>query len=206
MHGRSPIILLLSIHAPRPALKNMCNCFSLGNIALKEPNPSAIVEALLFSTSQVLTAREIAKSLEIGKTQTVKEIIDELNAFYARHNRAFMIHQVADGYQLRTDAKFRKWIERGKTVKPLRFSPAVMETLAIVAYKQPVTRAEIEEIRQVDATYSLHSLLDKGLIRITGKKEIAGRPLLYGTSTKFLEVFDFQSLTDLPHPEAFETY
>ncbi|NQU64819.1 MAG: SMC-Scp complex subunit ScpB, partial [SAR324 cluster bacterium] len=120
------------------------------------------------------------------------------------HKRAFHIQQVADGYQLRTDAHFQKWIKKGRIVKPVQLSQSVMETLAIIAYQQPVTRAEIEDIRTVDTTYALRSLLNKKLIRILGRKEIMGRPLLYGSSKFFLEVFGFNSISDLPRPEDFD--
>lgn len=165
---------------------------------------SQIVEALLFSSSQSLTVRQIVKITGIKEAKKILQIIAELNAFYRDHGRAFCIQKVAGGYQLRTDYRFQKWIKKGKVIKPLQLSQPVMETLSIIAYQQPVTRAEIEEIRTVDATYTLRTLLDKKLIKITGRKEIVGRPILYGTTRFFLEVFGFFSIEDLPRPENFD--
>lgn len=163
-----------------------------------------LVEAVLFSANHPLSVPQLKKITGIKETGKVQEIIDELNEFYGDHNRAFLIKKVAGGYQMRTTASFMKWIKRGKIVKPIQLSPSVMETLAIVAYKQPITRAEVEEIRSVDATYALKSLLDKKLLKITGRKEIPGRPILYATSNTFLEVFGFNTLKDLPRPEEFD--
>jgi segregation and condensation protein B len=163
-----------------------------------------IIEAILFSSQYALTPKQIAKSLGIKKTGEIREAIKELNIFYQTHNRSFFIQKVADGFQLRSDPKFKKWIKRGQIVKTIQLSPSVLETLSIVAYNQPVTRSEIEEIRTVDSTYSLRSLLDKSLIKIAGKKEIPGRPLLYKTTNYFLELFGFEALNDLPRPEDFD--
>lgn len=163
-----------------------------------------LVEAVLFSSNHALSVPQIKKITGLTESGKITEIIANLNEFYKLHNRTFAIRKVAGGYQLRSLPKFKNWIRRGKIVKPIQLSPSVMETLAIVAYKQPITRAEIEEIRSVDATYSLRSLLDRKLIKIAGRKEIPGRPILYATSSYFLEVFGFNSLKDLPRPEEFD--
>lgn len=165
---------------------------------------SRIVEALLFSSQQPLNIQQIAKILEVDENRTIKSIINNLNEFYRQNDRSFSVIRVAGGYQLRTKQEYKQWIQKSKIIRPISLSPTVLETLSIVAYRQPVTRAEIEEIRTVDATYSLHSLLGKKLIRIVGKKEIAGRPLLYGTSRFFLEVFGFNHINELPKPEEFD--
>ncbi len=169
-----------------------------------EVSESQIIEALLFSSQLSLTIQQISKITGIRKKQTIKKLIEELNRFYEKNKRAFRIQEVAGGYQLRTDTRFQKWIKRGRVVKPIQLSQSVMETLSIIAYQQPITRAEIEDIRTVDATYALRTLLNKKLIRILGRKEIMGRPLLYGSSKLFLEVFGFNSLSDLPRPEDFD--
>lgn len=175
-----------------------------------EPDPTTpitdeqIIEALLFSSQQSLTIQQISKITGIRQRQKIKQILEELNTFYQKNRRAFLIQEVAGGYQLRTDACFQKWIKKGRVIKPIQLSQSVMETLAIIAYQQPVTRAEIEEIRTVDATYALRILLNKKLIRILGRRDIIGRPLLYGSSKLFLEVFGFNSLADLPRPEDFD--
>jgi segregation and condensation protein B len=163
-----------------------------------------LIEAVLFSTNQPLSIPQLKKITGVKETGKIQTIISELNSFYNDHNRAYSILKVAGGYQLRTAARYMKWIRRDRIVKPIQLSPSAMETLAIVAYQQPVTRAEVEEIRSVDATYALRSLLDKKLIKITGRKEIPGRPILYGTSSHFLEVFGFNTINDLPRPEEFD--
>lgn len=163
-----------------------------------------LVEAVLFSTNHALSVPQIKKITGVKEAGKVSEIIAELNRFYQEHHRSFTIQKVAGGYQIRTLARYRKWIRKGRIVKPIQLSPTVMETLAIIAYQQPVTRADIEEIRSVDSTYALRSLLDRKLIKITGRREMPGRPLLYGTTPYFLEVFGFDSLEELPRPEEFD--
>lgn len=170
----------------------------------EEVSDAQVIEALLFSSQQSLTIQQISKITGIRKRQTIRKLIKELNLFYKDHQRAFSIQEVAGGYQLRTDPRFQRWIKKGRVVKPIQLSQSVMETLSIIAYQQPIIRAEIEDIRTVDATYALRTLLNKKLIRILGRKEIIGRPLLYGTSKLFLEVFGFNSLSDLPRPEDFD--
>lgn len=165
-----------------------------------------LVEAVLFSANRVLTVPQIKKITGLSEAGRVADIITELNRFYSDHDRSFSIQKVAGGYQLRSLPRFKQWIRKGRIVKPIQLSPSVMETLAIVAYKQPVTRAEVEEIRSVDATYTLRSLLDRKLIKIAGRKEMPGRPLLYATSSYFLEVFGFDSIDDLPRPEEFDIF
>lgn len=175
-------------------------------VSLKDDpvSESQIIEALLFSSQQSITLQQISKITGIKKTKKILQLLEELNRFYVNHKRAFHIQKVADGYQLRTGSHFQKWIKKGRIVKPVQLSQSVMETLSIIAYKQPVTRAEIEDIRTVDATYALRTLLNRKLIRILGRKEIMGRPLLYGSSKFFLEVFGFNSISDLPRPEDFD--
>ncbi|MDW7710769.1 MAG: SMC-Scp complex subunit ScpB [Deferrisomatales bacterium] len=112
--------------------------------------------------------------------------------------RGVEVREVAGGYQLRTRPDVAPWLARLEAPKAARFSRPALEVLAIVAYRQPVTRAEVEEVRGVDCGGVLKTLLDKGLVRILGKKDVAGRPLLYGTSRKFLESFGLSSLADLP--------
>ena len=170
----------------------------------QEISLSQVVEAILFSSRVSLSVPQIKKISGTKESKIIPTIINELNSFYKENNRSFSIRKVAGGYQLRTDARFKKWIRKGRIVKPIQLSPTVMETLAIVAYQQPVTRADIEGIRTVDATYALRSLLDRKLIKIKGRKEIAGRPILYATTSYFLEVFNFNSLADLPRLEDFD--
>ena len=112
--------------------------------------------------------------------------------------RAFEIWEVAGGYQLRSLPEFAPYLRQIQTTRPLRLSPASLETLAVIAYRQPVTRAEIEHIRGVDAGAVLRGLLDRQLVRIAGHREVPGRPIVYATSRRFLEVFGLAKLGDLP--------
>jgi segregation and condensation protein B len=134
----------------------------------------------------------------------VRAIIDELNAEYAEQRRAFEIWEVAGGYQLRSLPEFAPYLRQIQSTRPLRLSPAALETLAVIAYRQPVTRAEIEHIRGVDAGAVLRSLLDRQLVRIAGHREVPGRPIVYATSRRFLEVFGLAKLGDLPALRAIE--
>jgi segregation and condensation protein B len=128
----------------------------------------------------------------------VRALVDELNAEYAEQRRAFEIWEVAGGYQLRSLPEFAPYLRQVQSSRPLRLSPAALETLAVIAYRQPVTRAEIEHIRGVDAGAVLRSLLDRQLVRIAGHREVPGRPIVYATSRRFLEVFGLAKLGDLP--------
>ena len=160
-----------------------------------------IVEAILFSSQNSLTPKQIATNIGIKKTRPIKNAIKQLAAFYELHNRSFMIEEIAHGYQIRTRPEFKKWVKRGKNVRQMQLSQSVLETLSIIAYKQPITRAEVEEVRSVDSTYAIRSLLNKKLIKISGKKDLPGKPLLYSTTRFFLESFGFYSLEELPRPE-----
>ena len=112
---------------------------------------------------------------------------------------------MAEGFRLCTRAEFSPWVKRFlKTAKKTKLSQAALETLAILAYKQPMTKAEIEEVRRVDCGGVLHTLLERGLIRILGRRDVVGRPIVYGTTPLFLEHFGFKSLSDMPKPEEFE--
>lgn len=159
---------------------------------------SQIVEALLFSNSHPLTLEQISRILEVKGTKQIRIVIEELNHFYEESQRAFRIHSVAGGYQLRTEPRFKKWVRKGDVNKTARLSTSVLETLSIVAYKQPVTRSTVEEIRAVDSSYTLRTLLEKNLIKIAGREDSPGRPLLYKTTSTFLELFGFKNLSDLP--------
>jgi segregation and condensation protein B len=158
-----------------------------------------VIEALLFVHQQPLTVDNIVKIMEdeVGK-KVIKEILDELVAEYGEMDRSFLLAEVDEGYQLRTKTDYAPWIKRLRKVKPMRLSQSSLEALAIVAYRQPIVRAEVEHIRGVDSGWVLNSLLEKGLIKILGRKEVAGRPLVYGTSRRFLEVFGLRNLSSLP--------
>ena len=123
-----------------------------------------------------------------------------------RVRAAFFLNQVAGGYQIRTRPEYMEWIKRLLQPKPLRLSKAALETLAIIAYKQPVIRSDVEHIRGVDCGGVLRVLLERKFIRVLGRKEIAGRPLIYATTKRFLEVFDLKNLKDLPTPKEIEEF
>jgi segregation and condensation protein B len=158
-----------------------------------------VIEALLFVHQHPLTVDNIVKIMEnqVGR-KVIKEILDELVSEYGEMSRSFHLAEVGEGYQFRTKAEYAPWIRRLRKVKPIKLSQAALETLAIVVYRQPLVRAEIEHLRGVDSGWVLNSLLEKGLIKILGRKEVPGRPLIYGTSRRFLEVFGLNTLSGLP--------
>jgi segregation and condensation protein B len=128
----------------------------------------------------------------------LQEILDELETEYRDRSRGFLLAEVGGGYQFRTLPEVAPWILTMKSVKPARLSRASLETLSIIAYNQPMTKSAIERIRGVEASSSIKNLLERDLIAVTGKLDAPGRPLLYGTSERFLEVFGLKSLSDLP--------
>lgn len=159
----------------------------------------AIIEALLFSTDVPLSAARLSQMSGFGDVVEVRRTIDVLNERYEATHSSFRVHTVAKGYQLLTLPEYNHWLQKLHKVRAeSRLSPAALETLAVVAYKQPVLRAEIEAIRGVAAGDMLVRLRDMNLVRIVGRAEEIGRPLLYGTTNRFLEVFGMESLKDLP--------
>lgn len=159
----------------------------------------SIVEALLFSTDEPLPASRIAKILGIGDAGDVKSQIEKLNERYEQNGSSFRIEGIAKGYRMLTLPSYNPWLTQlHKARSDSRLSGAALETLAIVAYKQPVLRAGIETVRGVAVGDMLVRLRDMNLVRIVGRAEEIGRPLLYGTTNRFLEVFGLQSLKELP--------
>ena len=158
----------------------------------------SIVEALIAGSPEPIPSGRIAEVIPYLKPGKVGELVEELNAEYAEQQRAFEIWEVAGGYQMRTRAEFSAFLQQVQRTRPLRLSPAALETLAIIAYRQPVTRAEIEHVRGVDAGAVVRSLLERKLVRIAGHREVPGRPMLYATTRRFLEVFGLTRLEDLP--------
>ncbi len=165
-------------------------------------NTRQIVEAILFASDAPLKADEIARADEQLDEDRVEEAIDALRREYDEAERAFQVAEVAEGYQLLTRPDFAPYLERFDTVpRPSRLSGPALETLAIVAYRQPIGRVEVEYIRGVSSSGVLRSLQDRGLIEVVGRAESLGRPLLYGTTSRFLEHFGFATLEELPRPE-----
>ncbi len=164
--------------------------------------PAQIVEAVLFASDAPLRAEEIARADVSLDEDVVEEAIQELRRDYDDGERSFEIREVAGGYQIMTKPEFAPYLERFDTVpRPSRLSGPALETLAIIAYRQPIGRIEIEYIRGVGSSGVIRTLQDRGLVEVVGRAEGLGRPLLYGTGARFLEHFGFRSLEDLPRPE-----
>ncbi len=157
-----------------------------------------IIEALLFTSDKPLSAREIHSCLSDKTTSDIRQALNELSAEYNDMERSFVLKEVAEGYQFRTQSEYAPYILKMLKTSPTRLSKAALETLAIIAYKQPILRQEIERLRGVDVGGVLKMLMEKGLIKIMGRKNLPGRPLIYGTTKKFLEVFDLKDLDSLP--------
>ncbi len=166
-----------------------------------EPTVETVVEAVLFASDESLTDNRLAKIVESSVKQ-VRQSIKNLNEKYEANNNAFRIEQIAGGYQMLTLSTYNYWLKKLLRARSdSKLSPAALETLAIIAYKQPVIRADIEVIRGVAAGEVIRTLCYKGLVKIVGRAEILGRPMLYGTTKKFLEVFGLNTLKDLPKIE-----
>ena len=156
-----------------------------------------LVEALLFGADGPLRIDRLCEVLEVDRTR-VAAVLEELAADYERAPRGFFLQEVAGGYQLRTRPEFSDYLRRLGRARPFKFSRPALETLAIIAYRQPVTRTEIEYLRGVDSGSVLKTLLDKHLVRILGKKDVPGKPAIYGTTREFLELFGLSELSALP--------
>ncbi len=159
----------------------------------------SVVESLLFAAGAPLSLRKMVEIFEgeVGKAE-VRSALAALQEEYSSGRRGFRLLEVAGGYQFRTVAENAAYVRRLFRERPGRLSRAALETLAIIAYKQPVTKAEIEAIRGVEVDGVLGSLLARQLIRVLGRKEVPGRPWVYGTTPQFLELFGLRDLSDLP--------
>jgi segregation and condensation protein B len=164
----------------------------------------AVLEALIFASPQPITAKEISRVLQgVSREDWERELL-ELRADYARDERGLQIVEVAAGYQITTRPEYNDWVRELLDPRtPTRLSIQALETLAVIAYKQPVTLPEIIELRGVKSGGVVKTLLEKRLIRITGRKEVVGRPMLYGTTKQFLLHFGLKDLEDLPKIEEF---
>ena len=164
--------------------------------------PSRVVEALLFASEVPLSAAELVRGDEDLDEDKVDQAIAELKQEYEMEDRAFGIFEIAGGYQILTRPEYAHVLERFDAVPVApRLSTAALETLGVIAYRQPVGRAEVEEIRGVGAGGVLKTLLERNLVEVVGRGEGLGRPLLYGTTRHFLEHFGFNSLAELPRSE-----
>jgi len=172
----------------------------------------SVIEALVFSSDEPLRVDEIIKAIkgidgeEIAiSDDDIEEAIIEINTYLQEAQRPFKILKIAGGFTFSTKQEYSKYIGYLSTEKSKRrLSQSALETLAIIAYKQPITKPEIELIRGVNADYILNTLLEKSLISIIGRAETVGRPLLYGTTEEFLKYFGLNKLTDLPKPREIE--
>ncbi|TWU11955.1 Segregation and condensation protein B [Symmachiella macrocystis] len=159
----------------------------------------ARLEAALFVSQDALPARRLAHVATLADATEVRTLIKRINEFYDASETAFRVERVAAGYQLLTRPEFALWLGKlHHRQAELKLSPSAMETLAIVAYRQPVTRANIEAVRGVQSTEMLKQLMERNLVRIAGNEETLGRPFLYGTTRLFLELFGLQNLESLP--------
>ena len=161
----------------------------------------SVVEAVLFASDEPLAVERLANIVGTSVKQ-IRRNVKNLNDKYEANNNAFRIEQIAGGYQMLTLSPYNRWLQKLLRARSeSKLSPAALETLAIIAYKQPVIRTDIEAIRGVAVGEIVRGLMYKGLVKIVGRAEVLGRPMLYGTTKKFLEVFGLNSLKDLPKIE-----
>lgn len=157
-----------------------------------------ILESLFFISDSPIRLETLVEILPESNKEAILEGILQIQAEYEDRSRGIELVEVAGGYQFRTKSSWAGWVSRLKKVKAVKLSQAALETLAIVAYRQPIIRPAIEEIRGVDSGSVLHTLLEKGLIKMMGRKDLPGRPIVYGTTKGFLELFGLNTLSDLP--------
>ncbi len=170
------------------------------SLQMEPSRVASIIESLLLVSTSPLRLEKITVILNQVDRRTLSRAIEILKEKYGGDS-GVLIECVSGGYQLRTNPANQEYVRRFLQTKPPRLSRAAMETLAVIAYKQPVTRAEIEDIRGVDSQGAIKTLLERRLIRVVGKKEVPGRPFLFGTTKEFLEVFGLESLESLPSLE-----
>jgi segregation and condensation protein B len=163
----------------------------------------AQVEAVLFAADEPLPPRRLASAAGLADATEARRRVRRLQEMYEEEGSAFQIEEVAGGFQLLTRPEFYSWLARlRRTGHDLRLSAPARETLAIIAYRQPITRADVEAIRGVQTSEILRQLMEKGLVRIAGRDDSLGRPVLYATTKKFLQVFGLKSLRDLPQQDS----
>jgi segregation and condensation protein B len=172
------------------------------DLLAREPK-LARLEAALLLADEPLPARRLADVAGLANAGEARRLIEQLKAWFDDDDTAFQIEELAGGYQLLTRPRYHSWLARLKrTGHELRLSPAAMETLAVIAYKQPIMRAEVEKVRGVVCAELIRMLMEKGLVRVAGRHDSLGRPQLYGTTKKFLQAFGLNTLKDLPEVEA----
>ncbi len=166
----------------------------------QESEAKRVLEAILFTSGRPVMPADLKRALGSGYTEAkIEKLVMELQEEYEREDKSFRIVEVAGGFECSTDPKFAPWILKLELQKKSRqATQSALETLAIIAYKQPTTRAEIEDLRGVDVSAVITTLMERNLIKIVGKKEVPGHPFLYGTTEKFLEHFGLKSIQNLP--------
>jgi segregation and condensation protein B len=161
-------------------------------------NLKAIIETLIFASDAPLPVVRIRELLEDCERELITAAISELVKEYEDRQGGLLLQEVAGGYQFRTNPQWGAWVKKMKGGKPTALSQPALETLAIIAYRQPVVKADVERMRGVDVSGPLRGLLDKKLVKMVGRKDVPGKPMLYGTTKKFLEVFNLADLSELP--------
>lgn len=160
------------------------------------------VEAAILTTDRAISPAKLSDAMDKLGAKAIKEAVESLNAHYEETGRSFRIELVSNGYRFMTLPRFANVLSAlKKTRSQTKLSPSALETLAVVAYKQPALRADVEAVRGVACGETLRALMDRGLVKIVGRSEEIGRPMLYGTTPKFLEVFGLAGLKDLPKAE-----
>lgn len=170
---------------------------------LGRDGPLARLEAALFLADEPLPARKLAEAAGLADGHEARRLIERLRGLFADDNSAFQIDDLGGGYQLLTRPAFHPWLLRlRRTGQDARLTPAALETLAVIAYKQPITRADVDALRGVGCGEIIRLLMEKGLVRVSGRHDSLGRPQLYGTTKRFLQAFGMHSLADLPEVES----
>lgn len=165
---------------------------------MERDDARSIVESLLLVADGPVTLQRLAEVIEGASKETIRSVLTELRTELETERRGVRLVEVAGGYQLRTAKVNAEWVKKFLGGRPVRMGRATLETLAIIAYRQPITKAEIEAIRGVDVDGIIANLLDRGLIRAVARKDVPGRPFLYGTTPGFLELFNLKDLAQLP--------
>ncbi len=170
---------------------------------MEEERLKAILESLLFAAGEPITLAQMVSAIETVARDDIRRALGEMAVAYAEAGRGLILEEVAGGYQLRTRREHAAYVRRLLAARPPRLSRPLMETVAIVAYRQPITRPEIEQLRGVDCGGVIDTLLERQLIKIAGRKEAPGRPIVYATTPEFLELFGLKDLSNLPDLEEF---
>src|SRR5437899_4717196 len=170
---------------------------------VEEERLKAILESLLFAAGEPVGLTQLANALDNVPREAIRTALSEMAADYAAGTRGIILEGIAGGYQLRTPKEHAFYVRRLLAAKPPRLSRPLLETVAIIAYRQPITRPEIEQLRGVDSGGVLDTLLERSLIKIAGRKEAPGRPIIYGTTPEFLETFGLKDLEGLPDLKEF---